>query len=401
MTQIIEYIKIALLNIKSNKGRSILTMLGIIIGISSVIMIITIGNGIKVGINDELNALAGGQVIIYSDDYDFEFSQEDIDELYQYVDHVKCVVSEYSRRSYLETGKGEERVAVDFGMPESNLLKPEKLIKGRYFTKREYEDAAQVCIITEKLARWLFGSTNVIGESFDCPVLWTTVELTVIGVRADAEVNPLVGMLEGNVKGNIELPYSVLFDQVGFSLGYGDLTLVSDGAQYTSQMAQDALKYLKNKYNVHDDETFIVQSFADVMKQVNTVLNLITTFVVMVAAISLLVGGIGVMNIMLVSVTERTREIGIRKALGARTGSILFQFLSESAIISLLGGVIGIILGILGAYGVCSIIDMKAVISWPAVIGASVFSSAVGIFFGLYPAKKAAQLSPIDALRHE
>ena len=127
----------------------------------------------------------------------------------------------------------------------------------------------------------------------------------------------------------------------------------------------------------------------------------ITIFVVLVAAISLLVGGIGVMNIMLVSVTERTREIGIRKALGAKTKSIMTQFLAESAIITLLGGLIGIVLGSAGATIVCAILKFKVMISPVSVLGATLFSSAVGIFFGLYPAKRAAKLSPIDALRHE
>ena len=144
-----------------------------------------------------------------------------------------------------------------------------------------------------------------------------------------------------------------------------------------------------------------LENFNDYMSQITSVLDYITIFVVFVAAISLLVGGIGVMNIMLVSVTERTREIGIRKALGARTGSIMMQFLSESAIITLLGGVIGIILGASGAYLVCGLIGFQAKVEVSTVVLASLFSSAVGIFFGIYPAKRAANLSPIEALRHE
>ena len=145
----------------------------------------------------------------------------------------------------------------------------------------------------------------------------------------------------------------------------------------------------------------MLENFNDYMTQINDVLGYITVFVVFVAAISLLVGGIGVMNIMLVSVTERTREIGIRKALGARTSSIMTQFLSESAIISLTGGVIGIILGILGAFLLCALIGLTPKVNFSTVFGATFFSSAVGIFFGIYPAKKAAKLSPIEALRHE
>ena len=144
-----------------------------------------------------------------------------------------------------------------------------------------------------------------------------------------------------------------------------------------------------------------MQNFTDSMSSITQVLSYITIFVVFVAAISLLVGGIGVMNIMLVSVTERTREIGIRKSLGARTGSIMLQFLSESAIITLLGGVIGIILGVLGANVVCGIMGFTASVSPLTVLVTTLFSSGVGLFFGIYPAKKAAKLSPIEALRHE
>ena len=145
----------------------------------------------------------------------------------------------------------------------------------------------------------------------------------------------------------------------------------------------------------------MTQSFSDVSSQFDTILSFITMFISFVAAISLLVGGIGVMNIMLVSVTERTREIGIRKALGARTHSILLQFLAEAGIITLLGGIIGIILGVLGAMGICSIANMTPAISVGTIMVASVFSCGIGIFFGIYPARKAARLSPIEALRHE
>ena len=158
---------------------------------------------------------------------------------------------------------------------------------------------------------------------------------------------------------------------------------------------------MENRHDIRGKGAIQVENFNDYLGQIDQILSYVTIFVVFVAAISLLVGGIGVMNIMLVSVTERTREIGIRKSLGARTGSILLQFLSESAIITLLGGVIGIILGVAGASGICSLAGFTARVSVSTVLGASLFSSAVGIFFGIYPARKAARLSPIEALRHE
>ena len=162
------------------------------------------------------------------------------------------------------------------------------------------------------------------------------------------------------------------------------------------------LRLLRSAHHVASDSNSIqMQNFNDSMSSITQVLSYITIFVVFVAAISLLVGGIGVMNIMLVSVTERTREIGIRKSLGARTGSIMLQFLSESAIITLLGGMIGIILGVLGANVVCGIMGFTASVSPLTVLVTTLFSSGVGLFFGIYPAKKAAKLSPIEALRHE
>ena len=166
-------------------------------------------------------------------------------------------------------------------------------------------------------------------------------------------------------------------------------------------MAQKAIALLENKYDVRGEGQIMVQSISDMSAQFDSILGILTLFISFVAAISLLVGGIGVMNIMLVSVTERTREIGIRKSLGARTGSILLQFLAEAAIITMLGGLIGIVLGIMGGNLVCSIANITARTQISTIIGATVFSSAVGLFFGIYPARKAAKLSPIEALRHE
>ena len=200
----------------------------------------------------------------------------------------------------------------------------------------------------------------------------------------------------------IEMPITVMGSSYGFYVdGFSSCYIVGESATYSTQIAQDSIKLMEGRYNVRGEGVFTVQNFSDYMTQINSVLGYITLFVVFVAAISLLVGGIGVMNIMLVSVTERTREIGIRKALGARTGSILTQFLSESAIITLIGGIIGITIGVLGAYGISALIGFSPEVKMTTILGASLFSTAVGLFFGIYPAKKAAKLSPIEALRHE
>lgn len=404
MTQIWEYIKIALMNIKSNKGRSFLTMLGIIIGISSVIMIISIGNGVKSGINSELNSMAGGQIYIYAngsndDGIDIEFTDEDIDAIMEKVPHVKAVTPQWGFYGNAIGKKGVFNATAQFGMPGLEYTSSDPLVKGRYFTENDYYSANKVCVITESSARTLFGNTNVLGMTFDFDLYGMTQEFTIVGIRRD-NASMLSGMMYGdNV--SIEAPLSVVSSTYGFYVSMTELLIVSDGAEYATQVAADVVRLMENRHDVRGKNAIGIQNFNDILSQMNEILSYITIFVVFVAAISLLVGGIGVMNIMLVSVTERTREIGIRKSLGARTGSILLQFLAESAIITLLGGIIGILIGWAGAYGVCSLIGFTARVSVGTVMGASLFSSAVGIFFGIYPAKKAAKLSPIEALRHE
>ena len=403
MAQVWEYIKIALMNIKSNKGRSFLTMLGIIIGISSVIMIISVGNGIKGGINDELSSMAGGQIYLYAnsgdDGIDIEFTEEDIQAIMEKVPNVKAVTPNWGFSGSIAGRKGDEYGSITFGMPGLEFSSSDPIVKGRYFSENDYYSANKVCVINESGARKLFGNTNVIGMNIDLNVYGTTQEFTIVGIRQDNASVLNTMMMGGSIA--VEAPISVMNSSFGFYISLGNLLIVSDGGEYSAQVAKDAVRLMENRHNVRGKDAIMVQNFNDVLGQMDQILSYVTIFVVLVAAISLLVGGIGVMNIMLVSVTERTREIGIRKALGARTGSILLQFLSESAIITLMGGVIGIILGVAGANGVCSLIGFSAKVSVSTVLGASVFSSGVGLFFGIYPARKAAKLSPIEALRHE
>ena len=404
MTQIWEYIKIALMNIKSNKGRSFLTMLGIIIGISSVIMIISIGNGVKGGINSELNSMAGGQLYIYSygdndEGISVEFTDEDVEAILEKVPHVKAVTPKWGFNGTAAGRKGIFSATASFGMPGLEYSSNDPVIKGRYFTENDYYSGNRVCVITENSAKILFGTTNVIGMTFDYTMYGVTQEFTIVGIRQD-NASMLSGLMMSDII-NMEAPLSVISSDYGFYVSNNDLLIISDSAENSTQVAKDVVRLMENRHNMRGKNAISVDNFNDYMSQMDQILSYITVFVVFVAAISLLVGGIGVMNIMLVSVTERTREIGIRKSLGARTGSILLQFLSESAIITLLGGLIGIAIGVAGAYGICSLIGFTARVELGTVLGASLFSSAVGLFFGIYPARKAARLSPIEALRHE
>lgn len=406
MAQIWEYIKIALMNIKSNKGRSVLTMLGIIIGIASVILIISIGNGMRSEINSELDSMAGGQVALYTNSSvegnEVTFTDEDFELIQEKVENVKGVTPQYSMWADAEGKKGNFEALVYAGNTALEYCAAtEPIARGRYFTESDYLSAHKVCVLNENSARMLFGTTDVVGMSFDVTIYNVTQELTIVGVREDSKAS-LISALNGSGYLQIEMPISTLGASYEFWVeDFSQFYIIAENAEDSAQVAADSIRLMENKHNVRGENKILMESFADYQAQFDSILSIVTIFISFVAAISLLVGGIGVMNIMLVSVTERTREIGIRKALGARTNSILLQFLAEAGIITLIGGLVGIALGAVGAVGICGMFGFPAEVKLATVLFAALFSSAVGIFFGIYPAKKAAKLSPIEALRHE
>lgn len=413
MAKIYEYIKIALMNIRSNKGRSFLTMLGIIIGISSVILIVSAGNGIKAGVSGELDQMIGGYIQIYADnreensDY-VEFDDSDLDMIIDKIDHIKGATDMWMfNGATAQSNKGTFDAAVTFGNESLQYYSTEPMLRGRYFTKDDCQKANKVCVITEKSAKRLFGSTDVLGMDVSMTLHGVTQDYRIIGIRKDND-SAMKGMVFVSGDVEMEIPLPVLENVYGYYTDtYTSFFIFADSTEYTKDIARQAKNLLEAKYNIRGKEYVQVYDMATSLDQISQVLNYVTVFVMLVAAISLIVGGIGVMNIMLVSVTERTKEIGIRKALGAKTGSIMFQFLMEATIITLIGGFFGIVLGILGAKGVCSLMvmlnigEITAKIDPVVVLVATAFSSLIGIFFGIYPAKKAAKLSPIEALRHE
>ena len=405
MAQILEYIKIALMNIKNNKGRSVLTMLGIIIGISSVIMVISIGNGVRGQVNSELEGIGGGQIAFYVDDTRKDttvtFDQSDYDAIMENVDHVKGVTPQIGAWGTAEGPKGDFDIYLTGGNTGLQYTSTDPIVKGKYFTQNDYDSGSNTCIITEASAVALFGTTDVIGMTFDATFWGITQELRIVGIRKDS-ASAIISMGMGSTYIQAEAPMTFMANKLGYYIdAMSQFYVIAESSEYSTEVAKEALSLLENRHDVRGEDQIMMESFTDYTAQFDTILSVITIFISFVAAISLLVGGIGVMNIMLVSVTERTREIGIRKALGARTNSILLQFLAEAGIITLMGGVIGIVLGVLGAMGIGALAGLTPQVSVVTVIVASVFSCGVGIFFGIYPAKKAARLSPIEALRHE
>ncbi len=400
MAQLWEYIKMAVSNIRMNRGRSFLTMLGIIIGVSSVILIMSIGNGAKAEMEEELTSVAGGQIYIsVNSNLDGEtpsITEEDRDALRE-MEHVKGATSVMNQWSSVATEKGTFDAIIDYGNPDSEYSTSPEMLYGQWFTWDDYNAHRAVAVIAEMDAIRMFGTSNVVGLTFELDDGSGIQDVRIVGVKKAIE-----GTFVSSGYGSY-LDISMPMTADWYWAEYNDFDSVYIFAEtgYAKEVTERAISLLESRHEIFGEDAFMSEDFDSQMASIMQVLDMITIFIMLVAGISLLVGGIGVMNIMLVSVTERTREFGIRKALGARTKSILVQFLAESAIITGIGGMIGITLGIAGAYGVCSlpIVTFPPEVSISAVVFATLFSCSVGIFFGIYPARKAAHLSPIEALR--
>lgn len=408
MSRFVEYVKMAVQNILANKGRSFLTMLGIIIGIASVIMIMAVGDGTTKQMNADLDDLGGGLVYIYvSNDAAAAgewFTEEDMIAIKEKVDGVIGIMPSDTVLGETVTGKGDFSIQAYNATEDSLGLYKFVTKRGRGISEKDVAEGRAVCNLLDSDAKRLYGSDDVVGMSVDFISSGISKTYEIIGVVAEPESNAMVQYTYEGAPIQLFIPYTSL-DDFGGEYEYSSMEILTDKEKDSAKITNSIIKLLEARHQSAGEDYFRVQSFADMMTQINSVMGIMTLFISCVAAISLLVGGIGVMNIMLVSVTERTREIGIRKSLGAKTTSIMMQFLAESAILTVLGGIIGIILGLLGAFGICSVIstlmemDIKPGLDFVTIMGATLFSCAVGIFFGIYPARKAAKLSPIEALR--
>ena len=408
MGGLFEYIKMAVQNIRANKGRSFLTMLGIIIGIASVIAIVSIGEGTKNQMNSEIDGIGGGQIAVsVSNDAitESEFiTAEDVQAVRE-IDTIEGVNVSESYDGETVTGKGNFSIMLTAEGPDAKLLNNSEMKYGNYFGENEIEEGKNVCVISDADAKRLFGTDDVVGMNLDITCYDSSKSFRIMGVTTQKENGTFVSYTYDGMPVSVNIPYSSMEDLAGATDEFYSLMIQGDKTLDSQIIADQVVHVLEKRHQCAGEEYFQVQSFQDVMQSMNEMLGMVTAFISFVAGISLLVGGIGVMNIMLVSVTERTREIGIRKSLGAKTSSIMLQFLAEAAILTVIGGLIGIILGILAAYGICSVMSgsigmtITPGISPTVIFAATLFSCAVGVFFGIYPAKKAARLSPIEALR--
>lgn len=402
---LIENIRLALTSIRTNKMRSFLTMLGIIIGISSVIAITSIGASAKGAVSKQFESYGQGYMYLelnwqmtgdYLESEDL-MNMDDVDALKSRFPEDLLYVAPFASDS-CQTMVGRKTadlsflgVAADYNKFVSNI----KIIHGRMINKTDVDGSRNNVVIPVEAAQYLFGTEDAVGKTLPVEILGTPADMTVVGVYEIPA--SIFSSLSGSTKYQCYAAYTTLSG--GYLESYY-LEIFANPEKSISDQGNAFANYM-TKIKGKPAGYYMYESAEAQMGAINSVLGILSIAIGAIAAISLLVGGIGIMNIMLVSVTERTREIGVRKSLGARTKDILTQFLIEAMILSVIGGIIGTLLG-LGIAGIgMLILGVDLVVQVSAVVLAVLFSAAVGLFFGLFPARKAARLDPIEALRYE
>ena len=399
----LEYIKSAIASIRSNKGRSFLTMLGIIIGISAVLTVLIIGDGMKETVNSEMDSIGATSITISLDNTktDKKFSLEQLREIEENIDDIYGISPSINLGGSLINKQKTYDCMIQAGTEATVNAAGVKIVHGRYYSKNDVLEDKNVIVISQTAAKKLFGYEEVVGNTLQIDAYGNVGELTVVGVTEDTSIDLALAMYADEPTLIGSMPYTTAASLYGLSTDGIDGATIYLENENRDEVLGEARSVVENIMGLRGENAVKISSSLGFDKTTDSILNIITSVVALIAAISLLVGGIGVMNIMTVSVTERTREIGIRKSLGARTSSILTQFLAEAAILTFTGGVIGMLFGFLVSYIICQVVGFAFKINPLLVIIVVAISTAIGLFFGIYPAKRAAALDPIEALRTE
>lgn len=400
---------IAIRAIKANKMRSILTSLGIIIGVAAVIVMLSVGNGAQISIQNEMKTMGSNLIIIRSGVATSSgargghgstptMKKSDGDAIQEKIDAIKLAAPQLDETAQMVYGNANWSTIVSGTDNRFFQIKDWDLAYGKFFSESDIKTAAKVAILGQTVVNELFGDVDPLGKN----IRVKGIPFKVIGVLQSRGQSGM-GQDQDDV---VYIPITTAQKKV-MGISFPDqvkmiiLQAIDARSTYTSQDEIKQLLRQRHNLGANKDDDFIIMNLTQMMEMMESSTKIMTILLGAIASISLLVGGIGIMNIMLVSVTERTREIGIRMAIGAKAWDIRWQFLMEALVLSLIGGLVGVVCGLIGSYVVGAASSLPASVSLWSVLLPFSFAGMVGLIFGFYPAYKASLLNPINALRYE
>jgi len=406
MTPILETTRMAIDSLFRHKTRAILTVLGIVIGVAAVVAMVAVGQGAQMAVESQIASLGSNILTVFPASFNFggvsqgagtvqNLNADDVAAIREEAPAVAAVSPTLRTNRQVVAGNMNWFTSIQGGNTDFFQIREWTLASGEMFTEQDVRGATKVCVLGQTVVDNLFPGQNPIGQT----IRILKLPFKVLGVLSPKGQNAM-GQDQDDI---IIAPYTTVQKKIIGTDHFGSMILSAASKDLIPAAQKEVTQILRARHRLQDwqDDDFTIRTQADIASAATSTSKIMTILLASIASVSLLVGGIGIMNIMLVSVTERTKEIGLRMSLGARRRDILTQFLFESIMLSIIGGAVGIGLGMIASNTIAKFAGWPVLVSLYSVMMAFLFSAAVGMFFGFYPARKASHLSPIEALRYE